>query len=230
MLPHIDPAIWRLRPDFAAFSLVARGVRNGPSDADSREALAQACAAAAAGPDWAEAHLAAWQAAYRAFGARPQRTPCSAEALRRRVARDGAMPAINAAVDLYNAVSIAHAVPVGGEDLDAYAGAPRLVRATGQEMFDTVKDGAPFAEPVEPGEVVWMDDLGVTCRRWNWRQGRRTRVTEASARIWFVIERLEPMPLAALRAAGAALIDGLRRRSPGMTLDATLLTMDGVAA
>jgi DNA/RNA-binding domain of Phe-tRNA-synthetase-like protein len=51
------------------------------------------------------------------FGAKPQRTPCSAEALRKRVLKDGSMPAIDPIVDLYNAISLRYAIPVGGENL-----------------------------------------------------------------------------------------------------------------
>ena len=87
---------------------------------------------------------------------------------------------MNWLVDLYNAVSVMHGLPVGGEDLAAFAGPIRLIRATGAETFDTVKDGQPVNDPPAPGEVVWADDLGVTCRRWNWRQGTRTRLTEQS--------------------------------------------------
>jgi len=32
----------------------------------------------------------------------------------------------------------------------------------------------------------------VTCRRWNWRQGRRTRLTEASRNAYFILEALSP--------------------------------------
>ena len=56
--------------------------------------------------EWREAHLEAWRDAYRAFGAKPQRTPCSAEALLRRVQREGTLPRINAIVDLYNALNV----------------------------------------------------------------------------------------------------------------------------
>ena len=82
---------------------------------------------------------------------------------------------MNRLTDLYNAVSVLHQVPLGGEDLTRYDGPPRLVRATGQEPFDTVADGETVVEHPDPGEVVWCDDAGVTCRRWNWRQARRTR-------------------------------------------------------
>ncbi|MEZ5923681.1 MAG: phenylalanine--tRNA ligase beta subunit-related protein [Hyphomicrobiaceae bacterium] len=222
--PRIDPAIWTLRPDFVALSLVVTGGLNGPSPDWVKEQLAAACAGAATGPAWATDHLAAWQDAYRAFGAKPQRTPCSAEALRKRAAKDGPMGSINAVVDLYNAVSIAYAVPVGGEDMAAYAGSPALTIATGTEPFQTMKDGVPAIEHPEKGEVVWRDDKGVTCRRWNWRQGPRTRMTDATRDMWFVLERLEPMPIGALQDAGDALIASIRQLAPDAHITLRLLT------
>jgi DNA/RNA-binding domain of Phe-tRNA-synthetase-like protein len=45
---------------------------------------------------------------------------------------------------------------------------------------------------VPAGEVVWADEVGVTCRRWNWRQGRRTRLTESTTSAWFIIDSAVP--------------------------------------
>ncbi|MBW8724168.1 MAG: hypothetical protein JF625_03280 [Inquilinus limosus] len=221
--PTVDPAIRALRPDFVALSLVARGARNGPSDTDSAARLAEACQAAATGPDWAAAHLEAWREAYRGFGAKPQRTPCSVEALRKRAQRDGGLPPINRMVDLYNALSVRWAVPIGGEDLAAYEGPPRLVRATGDETFEMVSNGEPAVEHPEPGEVVWRDERGVTCRRWNWRQGPRTRLDLPTTEMWFVIERLEPMPIATLQVVGHELADGIRAIAPDARIETALL-------
>jgi DNA/RNA-binding domain of Phe-tRNA-synthetase-like protein len=53
------------------------------------------------------------------------------------------------------------------------------------------KDGAPAVESPEPGEVIWRDDVAVTCRRWNWRQGRRTALTEATTSAVFLLEGLD---------------------------------------
>jgi DNA/RNA-binding domain of Phe-tRNA-synthetase-like protein len=53
------------------------------------------------------------------------------------------MPALDPIVDLYNAVSLRYAIPVGGENIAAYQGSPRLVMAEGTEPFDTVKEGKP---------------------------------------------------------------------------------------
>lgn len=218
--PTIDPAIWRLRPDFAALSIVALQARNGPSDADSAAMLAAAVADMDRAAPWAAGHLEAWRAAYRAFGAKPQRTPCSAEALRKRA---GSLPAVNRLVDVYNALSIRYAVPIGGEDADAYVGHPRLTVAPGGEPFATMRDGVPASEPVEAGEVIWRDEAGVTCRRWNWRQSVRTRLEPDSTAMWFVLERLEPMPLAALEEAGSALVAAVRALSPAAVVRTQLL-------
>ncbi|PWE44839.1 hypothetical protein C9I49_12880 [Pseudomonas prosekii] len=82
--------------------------------------------------------------------------------LRKRVLRDRSFASIEPVVDLYNAISIEYAIPVGGENAAAYVGSPRLVVADGTEVFDTTKGGAPALESPEPGEVVWRDDEGVT--------------------------------------------------------------------
>jgi DNA/RNA-binding domain of Phe-tRNA-synthetase-like protein len=222
-VPRISPEVFALRPDFTALALLVRQARNAESDETSRALLDAACAAPCA-EDWAEAHLAAWRDAFQAFGAKPKRTPSSAEALRRRAERDGRLPTATAVVDLYNALSLRHAVPIGGEDADGYVGLPELRRAAGTESFDTMADGAPKLETVDAGEVVWCDDAGVTCRRWNWRQGVRTRITEGSTAMWFVLERLDPMPVEALLLAGRELVAGLRRLSPGLTAEAGLLS------
>lgn len=85
--PVIAPAIFDLRPDFVALSMTVVGARNTASDAHSTGLLRQACAQLD-DMSWAEDHLEAWRDAYRAFGAKPQRTPSSADALRKRARRD----------------------------------------------------------------------------------------------------------------------------------------------
>lgn len=126
-------------------------------------------------------------------------------------------------VDLYNALSVRFAIPIGGENIAAYVGDPLLKRAIGHETFDTVKDGSPCLEIVPAGEVVWADERGVTCRRWNWRQGLRTRINETTSRMWFVLERLEPMPIPALLEAGDLLAATLEMLSPGVVISRTII-------
>ncbi|GAB7405296.1 B3/4 domain-containing protein [Enterobacter hormaechei subsp. steigerwaltii] len=189
-------------------------------------ALAQACQQMLNDDvPWAENHLAAWDEVFKAFGAKPKRTPCSASALRKRVKRDGSLPPLDPVVDIYNAISIRYAIPVGGENLAAYSGAPRLTLADGSEPFDTFKEGEPVVENPEPGEVIWRDDLGVTCRRWNWRQGVRTRLDSQAQSMWFILESLPSMPLAALQEAGDELVSNLQKLMPGATARIQLLEL-----
>jgi DNA/RNA-binding domain of Phe-tRNA-synthetase-like protein len=222
----VDAAVFDLRPDYRAVLLTADGLRGGPSDATSERILTDAEATAhrhlAGRPPEQLPHLAAWREAYRAFGAKPQRTRPSVEALLRRL--DGAgLPRIDRITDVYNAVSVAHLLPVGGEDRAAYAGPPRLVRAEGSEPFDTTAGGEPVVEHPEAGEVVWRDDAGVTCRRWNWRQGTRTRITTGTRSAVFILDVLAPATDAAVPAAADALTEALLALSPDATVHRRLL-------
>lgn len=218
----VDDAIRQLRPDFRVLALRISGIHNGPSTPESEAWLAEAEATARAAAPGVHPHIAAWQDAYRQFGAKPQRTPSSVEALWQRAVK-GALPRVNWLVDLYNAVSVSHGLPVGGEDAARFAGDLRLVRATGHEPFDTVREGAAVVEHASPGEVVWADDLGVTCRRWNWRQGRRTRLTEDSTDALFLLERLEPFPLSELETAGDVLERAIAARFPAAIVSRQIL-------
>ena len=218
---QVNDAVWALRPDFVSLALRVSGVGNGPSTDQSDAWLRQAEGAARAAST-PHPHVLAWRDAYRAFGAKPQRTASSVDALWQRAGKS-ALPRVNWLVDLYNAISVLHTLPVGGEDAARLVGAARLVRASGEEPFETIKDGAPVVEHPEPGEVVWVDDLGVTCRRWNWRQGTRTRLTEQSADVLFILERLEPLPVAAVHAAGDALVAALRERCPEVSVSRVVL-------
>ncbi|MET9651243.1 phenylalanine--tRNA ligase beta subunit-related protein [Streptomyces sp. NPDC006460] len=215
----VSDEVRSLVPGFTHLAVEARGLVNGPSDEVSSALLDEAGRRLAErldgrSPD-RDPHVAAWRAAYTAFGAKPSRTRNSAEALARRALADGGLPRINRLVDAYNAVSVAHLIPVGGEDLDRIRGAMRLVVATGDEPFATTAGGVETVEHPETGEVVWCDEAGVTCRRWNWRQGPRTRIDDSTVNALFLLEALEPMTSAELVAAGAELAASLERLSPG---------------
>ncbi|CAI8892307.1 B3/4 domain-containing protein [Pseudomonas serbica] len=223
VLPLISRDVANLAPGFRAFSIV---VEAAPitNPAVASEALVRACKSVHTGDiSWAEAHLSAWAEVFRKFGSKPQRTPCSAEALRKRVLRDGSLASIDPIVDLYNAISIEYAIPVGGENAAAYVGAPRLVIADGTETFDTMREGVPAQELADIGEVIWRDDQGITCRRWNWRQGVRTRLDADAKHMWFILESLPVMPIEALTEAGDKLIEGLEMMMPGVRIESTLI-------
>jgi DNA/RNA-binding domain of Phe-tRNA-synthetase-like protein len=223
---HADAAVFGLRPDYRVLLLAVGGIEPGPGDQASDALLAAAEAAArealGGGPAEQLPHVAAWRDAYRAFGAKPQRTRNSLEALLRRA--PSGLPRVNRLTDCYNAVSVLHQIPVGGEDLTRYAGPPRLIRAAGDELFDTTADGIGVIEHPEAGEVVWCDDAGVTCRRWNWRQARRTQLREDTSTALFILDALDPVTGEALHAAADDLAARLARPGPGVRSARRLIT------
>jgi DNA/RNA-binding domain of Phe-tRNA-synthetase-like protein len=222
---RVDHAVRALRPDYTALLIVAEGLAPGPSDdaTDSllREAEDGARAVLAGGEPAELPQVADWRAAYQAFGAKPSRTRPSVEALLRRLG--AGLPRIDRITDVYNAISVRHLVPAGGEDLDRYQGPTRLVRASGDEPFDTVREGQSKVAHPAPGEVVWRDDAGVTCRCWNWRQCTRTRVTDATVRALFVLDGLAALGEAGLQAAGDDLMAKLAALHPGARFAARTL-------
>jgi DNA/RNA-binding domain of Phe-tRNA-synthetase-like protein len=222
MIEHIrvSDEIWALRPDYEVLILTAEGLAGGPSDEESRRWLARA-AEAAADPE-SDPHVAAWREAYQAFGAKPKRTRSSVDALLRRAG--GGLPQVDRVVDAYNAVSVTHVLPIGGEDMDCYDGPARLIRAAGGEPFDTSANGEPLTERADAGEVVWRDDIGVTCRRWNWRQCHRTRITQATKNAFFVLERLAPYPVERLQAAAAVLAGHLVAITPDVRVRSRVIS------
>lgn len=217
---YIDPAIFDLRPDYRAVLLAVDGLVPGASD-DTSEALlrkAEASARHALQEQKVESlpHVAAWREAYQGFGAKPNRTRNSLEALLRRAVTG--LPRVNRLTDIYNAVSVLHQIPLGGEDLSKYSGPPRLIRATGKEPFDTAANGETVIEYPELGEVIWCDDEGVTCRRWNWRQGRRTQLRDETTTALFILDALDPVTTDALQAATEELATHLSGLGPDITI------------
>jgi DNA/RNA-binding domain of Phe-tRNA-synthetase-like protein len=200
---HVDPEIRQTWPSYQAAVVIAQDVSNGPTDEASEALLSSAeQAARESGLERAadDPRIAAWRAVFSEFGSKPSRYPCSAESLLARVLKGESLPRINALVDTYNAVSLRHLIPVGGEDLDELRGDLRLVRA-------------------EDGEVVWRDDVGVTGRRWNWRQEPRTRLTDKTTRAFFVFDQVPPQD--ALEAAVQELTEHLRARTPEARISVT---------
>lgn len=142
--------------------------------------------------DWAATALseipgiAVWRDAYRAFGIKRTSYRSSVERLVKNALAGRPLPAINSFVDAYNAVSLAHVMPAGADDLDQIAGglAFRYSRP-GDSFLDMAGAGtgdAPAFDPPKNGEVVYADAEKVLCRRWNWRQDARSLVTTATRR------------------------------------------------
>ena len=154
------------------------------------------------------APVKAWREAYRAFktkkGAR-----CSIENLLKRVLKGKPVGTITPSVDIYNAISLKYALPVGGEDIDTFDGDMVLGVTDGGDAFLPL--GEETDDPTLPGELCYRDDAGAICRCWNWRDGQRTALTDTSKRAVLIIECVEPERIDDCRAAIDELSELLER-------------------
>jgi DNA/RNA-binding domain of Phe-tRNA-synthetase-like protein len=131
--------------------------------------------------------LAAWRRAFRDFGVDPTAYRSAAEALLRRLMKQGSIPSISALVDLGNLVSIRHALPVAVFDVRRLSGGITVRLATGDEAF--IDLGSGEQEPCPPGEVIFVDDGGlVSARRWCWRQGAASASDPATTEVLVTVE------------------------------------------
>ncbi|MDG1709024.1 MAG: phenylalanine--tRNA ligase beta subunit-related protein [Emcibacteraceae bacterium] len=222
--PTIENSVWNKFPDYIAVSIVMRnGTNNTSSDIIKQEMTTNDI-----DKDLISQHLLSWADAFRAFGAKHKKTPSSAAALIKRYEKTGEIPAINPFVDIYNQISVDFGIPIGGEDISKYVGLPTLKISDGTEPFEVKKSGETITEFPKPGEVIWCDDQGVTCRRWNWRQGPRTAIDTSTKDCWFILEALPPYTEQFLVNAVNELVSLLKSVSPNATFSAEIITNERV--
>ncbi len=168
--------------------------------------------------------IAPWREAYRKFGAKPKKHLSSIESLARRALKGDTLRSINKLVDIYNVVSLRHIVPVGGEDLDRIEGNIVLTRASDNETPVKLLGDAEGRSP-STGEVIYKDDRGAICRRWNWKEADRTKLTEDTRRAVLVIESLPsvaPVGSIELERAIDELAELIQRHCSGETVTTIL--------
>lgn len=134
--------------------------------------------------------IAAWRRAYSSFGAKPKKYKSSVEALYRMILAGKELRHINTIVDIYNYISLKYMIPAGGDDLDKVDGGIILTFAQGNESF--IELNSQEVKNPKPGEVVYKDDKEVLCRRWNWRECDKTKMTEETQNAALVMEGLPP--------------------------------------
>lgn len=135
--------------------------------------------------------IQAWRRAYSEFGAKPKKYRSSVESLYKMILRGIPLRSINTLVDIYNYSSIKHMIPMGGDDLDKVEGDIALRFARGDERF--IPLNTQEEEHAKPGEVVYADEKDILCRRWNWRECDKTKMTEETKNAILVAEGLPPV-------------------------------------
>ncbi|MFC8010138.1 B3/B4 domain-containing protein [Streptomyces cinereoruber] len=190
---RISPAVADAFPGTLVAVVTATGLHGRepwPRTAAAQEDLERRLADGTWRPaDETDPRIEAWHTAYRSFGTNPRRVRPSVDALGRRLAKKGALPRINPAVDSYNTVSVRHGLPAGAFDLDHVTGDVEIRHAEGTETFTPLGEPDTTENP-KPGEIVYVDTTDVLTRHWNHRDAHRTRVTEDSTHVAFVLETL----------------------------------------
>lgn len=205
------PALWEQFPQLVPGVLVVGGIH---PELEVRELLepwhARARERLARGPESELAEVSAWRRAYAQMGFKPTQYRSAGEALLRRFRREGDLPRLHPLVDLCNAASLAHALPVAVLDLAGVDSYLEVRHAAGGEEH-TGFGGE--TERVDPGEVIFADAANhAHARRWTFRQSRRSTVTADTREVLIVAEGLHP-------DAGAdvpALIDALAGSLAGL--------------
>ncbi len=127
-------------------------------------------------------------------------------------------------VDVCNAISAAHAVPVAALDLGRIDGDLEVRPAAGHEVHVTF--GGDIEHPV-PGEIIFADRGGnAHARRWTNRQSGLSAVSPATTRALIVTEALHDTAAADIaritaalaEALGADRVSALTREAPRFTL------------
>jgi len=116
-------------------------------------------------------------------GVNPNKFPPSVEAMFKRTLKGGALPVINALVDLCNAVSIEQIISLGAHDLNDIHEDLEVRFSKDGDIF--LPFGATEYENVDKGEIVFTSGNIVQTRKWIWRQSELGKTTICSNNIFF---------------------------------------------
>jgi len=217
---RVDQALFERFPELAIGVVIATGIDNRGHGEPAASFLREQVDTVRS--TWSLDHLetdpriTSWREAYRAFGAKPKKHRCSVENMIRMILDGAAFPSINKAVDVYNAISLKHCVPAGGDDLDRVVGDIVLTFAGGDERFVPLNDTDSM--PPKPGEVIYRDDEDVLCRRWNWRECDKSKMTVESTNLCLVVEGLPPVSAKEVAHISAELGEAIETFCGGSTI------------
>ncbi len=198
----VDPIIFTQFPDVLLGVVVAKNIHNVGENIEIKNLLKheESKLSEKIGdiPIVEHPNISSWREVYRKFGAKPKDYPSSIENLTRRILKGESVRHINTLVDLYNVISLRYLIPVGGEDLSKIAGDIELTFASDHELPIYLL-GEKESRAPHTGEVIYKDNNGAICRRWNWKEADRTKLTEDTKHCILVIEALPPITIEQLK-------------------------------
>lgn len=142
-----------------------------------------------------------YREAFRKIDINPNRYPCSAEAMFKRLAKGHDLPHINPLVDLNNAISLKYTVPMGTHKLDNAQEDILMRPAEPGDKF--VPLGKDKVEEPDEGEVVYAVGHEVRTRRWTWRQSEFGKIDADTTKVFFPIDGFADVNADTVRQAQA---------------------------
>ncbi|MEH2006212.1 B3/B4 domain-containing protein [Nostoc sp.] len=191
---RIDEVIFNSYPTFRRGIVIATQLQNQGHSESLENTLNEVISQASVHPIdlKIDPRITDWDEAHRQFGSNFNKFIPAHRNLLKRVQKSGtSIPFINKVVAIMNINSIRDVIPVGGDDLASAGTLLELRYSNGNERFTPI--GLPETiENPDVGEVIYVaaESGEVMCRRWNWRNGHKTRITETTQVIVMNIDAL----------------------------------------
>lgn len=189
----ISKAVFELNPEIKFGVLIGHNIKNSDATAEDEERLRNAeykMRQEIKAEQLRDLHnIALYRDVMMKSGINPNKYPPSVEAMFKRIIKGGQLPAINALVDLCNAVSVENALSLGGHDM-------RDIHDDLEVRFSRKGDvflpfGAQEYEEVPENELVFTSGNTVQTLKWVWRQSELGKLTLDSCDVFFQLVGFE---------------------------------------
>ena len=127
-----------------------------------------------------------YREAFEKLGINPNKYQCSVEAMFTRISKGKGLPHINSLVDLNNAISLKHTLPMGTHNLGLSNEDIELRFSKDIDTF--IPMGTEEVETPDKDEVVYAVGNNVRTRRWAWRQSNEGKIDENTNFVFFPID------------------------------------------
>lgn len=186
----VEDAIFDKVPNLYIGVVAVKGVDNSKEYPEIEAMLDDAIAAAQQKFDGVKVKTAPeiipYREAFRTLGLNPNRFPCSVEAMFTRISKGKGLPHINPLVDLNNALSLKHVIPMGTHDLGRSPADIEMRYARTGDHF--LPFGGGEEEVPAEGEVVYAVGSEIRTRRWTWRQSEHGKITADTSYVFYPID------------------------------------------
>jgi len=195
MFLNIDEKVFLQHPDLKIGAILIKGMNNTRRISSVESLLRGICAQRKR--EFQDTNISdepmvkVWEHAYGKFGINPTKYRPSISSLLHQAVSGKEIPHINALVDLYNYFSLKFLLPIGGEDIDWLCGDLNLKFTNGGEPFRPL--GSINVKQASEGELCYIDNGGITCRYWNYRECERTKFSEQTRNALILVEDLSKM-------------------------------------